>query len=162
MDRSRGHSESHRYHRLISGMVLLVGLAVVMLSFMTVQEDRHNQDAQMPTSPAAAPRFGDWVVLGPGGGGAQFMPTASPHDPNRLLVSCDMTGSYISHDAGESWRMFNLRGRARFFRFDPNDADVIYVQTIGLWRSDDAGRSWNLVYPRPEAVSEIGMANDHA
>lgn len=162
MDQSGSKNENNRYHRLISGLILLGGLALVMLSFMTVQNDSESQDLQMPMSPASAARLDDWIVLGPGGGGAQFMPTASPHDSNRLLVSCDMTGSYVSHDAGESWRMFNLRGRARFFLFDPNEPDVIYVQTIGLWRSDDAGRSWNLVYPRPDQVRDVRMANDHA
>jgi len=40
---------------------------------------------------------------------AQFFPEVSPHDPNLVLVACDMTGAYISEDAGKSWRMFNLR-----------------------------------------------------
>ena len=50
-----------------------------------------------------------------------FNPTVSPHDKNTVLVSCDMTGAYITHDGGQSWRMFNLRGRVRFFAFDPID-----------------------------------------
>ncbi len=63
-------------------------------------------------------RPGDFKIIGPGGGGAMFHPTISPHDPNTVLVSCDMTGSYITHDAGKSWRMFNLRGVVRFFVFN--------------------------------------------
>jgi len=43
-----------------------------------------------------------WKVLGPGGGGAQYIPTVSPHDPRRVLVACDMTGAYLTHDAGKS------------------------------------------------------------
>ncbi len=103
-----------------------------------------------------------WAVLGPGGGGAQFIPTISPHDPNRVLVGCDMTGSYISDDGGGSWRMFNLRGRTRFFVFDPVAPDTIYAQGIGLWRSTDAGTSWNLVYPPPAIVTGVEMPDDHA
>jgi len=57
-----------------------------------------------------AVRPGDFKVLGPGGGGAMFNPTISPHDSNTVLISCDMTGAYITHDGGQSWRMFNLRG----------------------------------------------------
>src|SRR5664279_1681874 len=49
----------------------------------------------------------DFTVVGPGGGGAMFNATISPHDPNEVLIACDMTGSYISHDGGSSWRMFN-------------------------------------------------------
>ena len=64
---------------------------------------------------AWAERPGNFRVIGPGGGGAMFNPTISPHDPNTVLVSCDMTGSYITHDGGRTWRMFNLRGVVNFF-----------------------------------------------
>src|SRR3954469_8219546 len=41
-------------------------------------------------------RPGDFKVVGPGGGGAMFHPTVSPHDPNTVLIACDMTGAYIT------------------------------------------------------------------
>ena len=110
----------------------------------------------------ATPRQDAWRILGPGGGGAQFMPTISPHDTNRVLVACDMTGSYISHDGGESWRMFNLRGTTRFFVFDPVAPDTIYAYGIGLWRSTDAGATWSLVCPDPATITGILMPDDHA
>lgn len=109
-----------------------------------------------------AVRPGDFKVLGPGGGGAMFNPTISPHDPDTVLVSCDMTGSYITHDGGQSWRMFNLRGVTRFFVFDPVDPKVIYAQGIGLWRSTDNGENWKLVYPNPSNIKSIPMRSDHA
>src|SRR5437660_10551966 len=89
-------------------------------------------------------RPGNFRVVGPGGGAAMFHPTISPHDPNTVLVSCDMTGSYITHDGGKSWRMFNLRGVVQFFVFDPMNKDVIYAQANGLWRSQDNGETWAL------------------
>ena len=103
-----------------------------------------------------------WERLGPGGGGALFLPTISPPDPNRILVACDMTGAYISDNGGQSWRMFNLRGQVRLFAFDPYDANTIYAQTTGLWRTRDDGYTWQLVYPNPKTVTGIAMANDHA
>ena len=109
-----------------------------------------------------APRQDAWRVIGPGGGGSMFVPTVSPHDPKRVLVACDMTGSYISLDGGDTWRMFNLRGTTRFFVFDPVDPDVIYTQGVGLWRSADAGQTWSLVYPDPATVSGVIMPDDHA
>ena len=115
-----------------------------------------------PLTAAKTARNDRWTILGTGGGGAQFMPTISPHDPDRVLVGCDMTGSYISNDGGGSWRMFNLRGRTRFFVFDPGAPDTIYAQGIGLWRSTDAGTSWNLVCPAPATVTGIEMPDDHA
>src|SRR5689334_12687894 len=76
-----------------------------------------------------------WKVVGPGGGGAQYIPTISPHDARRVLVACDMTGAYITSDAGRSWRMFNLRGRVSLFAYDPQAPDTIYANALGLWRS---------------------------
>jgi photosystem II stability/assembly factor-like uncharacterized protein len=110
----------------------------------------------------AASRSGDFRVIGPGGGGAMFNPTISPQDANTVLISCDMTGSYITHDGGRSWRMFNLRGTTHFFAFDPLNPHTIYAETIGLWRSTDDGISWKLVYPKPSAVEGVQMSSDHA
>lgn len=113
-------------------------------------------------SEAAAPRLDRWKVIGPGGGGSQYAPTVSPHNPNDILLHCDMTGSYISHDGARTWRMFNLRGRTRFYLFDPVDPNTIYVQTVGLWRSTNRGKSWNLIHPNPATVTGIQMPDDHA
>ncbi|HET6176213.1 MAG TPA: hypothetical protein VFE61_04715 [Candidatus Sulfotelmatobacter sp.] len=109
-----------------------------------------------------AQRPGDFHILGPGGGGAMFNPTISPHDPNTVLISCDMTGSYITHDGGHTWRMFNLRGVVDFFVFDPLDPKTMYAHATGLWRSTDGGEKWNLVYPSPSAVKGVTMNSDHS
>jgi len=111
---------------------------------------------------AGAPRNDQWRVIGPGGGGSIYAPTISPHNVNDMLAYCDMTGAYISHDGGSSWRMFNLRGRVRFYLFDPVDPKAIYVQTDGLWRSTDRGNTWSLVYPAPAGVTGLSMPDDHA
>src|SRR5882757_1274360 len=110
----------------------------------------------------SAARAGQFRVVGPGGGGAMFHPTISPHDSREVLVACDMTGSYISHDGGHSWRMFNLRGAVRFFAFDPQHPHVIYAATTGLWRSTNDGDSWNLIWPKPATIQGIRMNTDHA
>src|SRR5215831_13944541 len=107
-------------------------------------------------------RPGHFEVIGPGGGGAMFHPTVNPHDLNTVLVSCDMTGAYITHDGGKSWRMFNLRGVVEFFVFDPLDKDVIYAQSNGLWRSGDQGATWDLVYPKPSSIRGVKMSSDHS
>jgi photosystem II stability/assembly factor-like uncharacterized protein len=107
-------------------------------------------------------RPGDFQIIGPGGGGAMFHPTVSPHDSNTVLVSCDMTGSYITHDGGKSWRMFNLRGVVQFFVFDPLNRKVIYAGSNGLWRSQDQGETWSLVYPKPTSIKSIKMSSDHS
>ena len=111
---------------------------------------------------AFAERPGDFRIIGPGGGGATFNPTISPHDPNTVLISCDMTGSYITHDGGHTWRMFNLRGVVDFFVFDPLQPKTIYAHATALWRSADGGERWNLIYPSPAAVKGVKMNSDHA
>ena len=91
-----------------------------------------------------AQRPGDFRVIGPGGGGAMFNPTISPHDSNTVLISCDMTGSYITHDGGQNWRMFNLRGVVNFLPSIPSmprpcmRMPRVYgaarmVENIGIW-----------------------------
>jgi len=109
----------------------------------------------------SAPRLDAWRILGPGGGGAQFYPAVSPHDPNLVLVACDMTGAYISEDGGKSWRLFDLRSPVTFFAFDPLDSQVIYAGADVLWRSADRGRTWRLVYPSDSGVRLV-MPDDHA
>ena len=111
---------------------------------------------------AWAERPGDFRIIGPGGGGAMFNPTISPHDANTVLISCDMSGSYITHDGGRTWRMFNLRGVVNFFVFDPFDPKTMYAHATGLWRSVDGGASWNLVSPSPSSVTGVQMNSDHA
>lgn len=114
------------------------------------------------TAALAAPVPGRWTVIGPGGGGAQYLPTISPHDANEVFVACDMTGSYLSHDGGTSWRMFNLRGRTSLFVFDPVAPGTMYAYGIGLYRSVDSGKRWNLVYPNPKDVVRVTAVGDHA
>ena len=111
---------------------------------------------------AFAQRPGGFRILGPGGGGAMFHPLISPHDTNTVLIACDMTGSYITHDAGQTWRMFNLRGVTDFFVFDPKDPKTMYAHATGLWRSTDAGEHWSLVYPNPTNVKGVKMNSDHS
>jgi hypothetical protein len=89
-------------------------------------------------------------------------PTISPHDPNLVLVGCDMTGAYITYDGGESWRMINLGAPVSSFAFDPVHPDVIYAANPALWRSSDRGRTWRMVFPDPNRHTRELMIGDHA
>src|SRR5512147_1839215 len=88
-----------------------------------------------------------WRVIGPGGGGALFHPTVSPHDPRTALIACDMTGNYITTDAGGHWRNFNLGAPVEFFLFDPTDPRLIYAKAGALFRSSDGGTTWARFFP---------------
>jgi|WetSurMetagenome_2_1015567.scaffolds.fasta_scaffold00415_8 photosystem II stability/assembly factor-like uncharacterized protein len=101
-----------------------------------------------------------WKVIGPGGGGGVLKPTVSPFDENFVLTHCDMTGAYISHDGGKSWKMKNLWNVPDDFEFDPVDNNTIYIATRGflysqdrgsgislLLRSSDKGEKWRIIFP---------------
>lgn len=112
---------------------------------------------------AAVPERGDgWRVMGPGGGGAMFCPAISPHDSRLLFLACDMTGAYVSRDAGATWRMFNLQEVIREFAFDASDAATIYARGNCLWVSRDSGRNWTKLLPTSHEAAEPVSVGDHA
>jgi photosystem II stability/assembly factor-like uncharacterized protein len=112
--------------------------------------------------PGPAPRLDAWRVIGPGGGGTMRRPAVSPHDPRLVVEGCDMTGAYITRDGGNSWRMFHLGWVVDTFAFDPRDENVIYAGTSALWRSEDAGKTWAMVFPDPTRRTVEHGLGDHA
>ena len=108
-------------------------------------------------------RNDQWGFIGPGGGGAMFNPAINPLDSNHIFVSCDMTGSFVSYDGGERWRMFNLRGVTKFYKFDRKKSNVVYAGTSNmLFKSTDKGVSWATIYPNPSNIVAIHAQGDHA
>lgn len=103
-----------------------------------------------------------WKKIGPGGGGAMFYPTVSPHNSNRAFVSCDMTGSYATYDGGKSWRMFNLKGPVNYYVFDPVDSNIVYANSIALFKSIDQGQTWSIFYPSQTMFGQFLSKGDHA
>ncbi|MFN7994019.1 MAG: hypothetical protein U0Q18_10475 [Bryobacteraceae bacterium] len=112
--------------------------------------------------PESAPRFDAWKILGPGGGGTMLAPTISPHDSNVVFEHCDMTGAYVTLNAGQSWRMFNLRAVVETFAFDPGGRNVVYAGNAALWRSEDNGASWRMLFPNPARRTIEHQTGDHS
>ena len=73
-----------------------------------------------------------------------------------------MTGGYVTHDDGQSWHMFNLRGVIDVFAFDPADPKVIYAGNAALWRSSDSGRTWKMFFPSPARNTVEHQIGDHS
>jgi photosystem II stability/assembly factor-like uncharacterized protein len=89
-------------------------------------------------------------------------PAISPHNPAVVVEHCDMTGGYITLDAGQSWRMFSLRSVINAFAFDPRNPKVIYAGNQALWRSTDTGRSWSMIFPDPKKNTVEHQDGDHS
>ena len=95
-----------------------------------------------------------WISRGPGGGGALFGPSISPHDRNDLFVGCDMGLAFRSADFGRSWETLDFRqtsGHNRMtwvqFTSDPN---VLYsLSYYSPMKSDDGGRTWHEILLDP-------------
>jgi photosystem II stability/assembly factor-like uncharacterized protein len=120
---------------------------------------RHRAEGRNMKEPAAGKR--KWTITGPGGG-AIFLPTINPHDNSNVITVCDMTGGYISDDAGESWREFNLKTRICAAAFDPAAENTVYAGSSGLFRSEDKGWTWKLVFPDPDSVTDEKRFGDEA
>ncbi len=107
---------------------------------------------------------GGWKIVGPGGGGTTIGPTISPHDPQLVVEHCDMTGGYVTQNNGQSWHMFNLRGVIDVFAFDPDpvESGVIYAGNAALWRSSDAGLTWEMFFPSPARNTVEHQIGDHS
>ncbi|NTV38098.1 MAG: hypothetical protein HGA82_02795, partial [Anaerolineales bacterium] len=103
-----------------------------------------------------------WTILGPGGGGCVHTLTVNPRRPETMVVSCDMTAGYITHNGGRSWRAFNLKSRQYAYAFDPHDADTLWVGTSGLFRSRDNGDTWQLIFPDPAKLKGETRLGDEA
>jgi photosystem II stability/assembly factor-like uncharacterized protein len=103
-----------------------------------------------------------WGFAGYGGGGAMFNPAVSPHNADYAYVACDMTGSFVTYNGGQSWRMFSLRGPVEYFVFDPLDSNIVYANSIALFRSTDHGNTWDIVYPGRAEIRGIVAKGDHA
>src|SRR6188508_634252 len=94
-----------------------------LASFLFACSGAGKEGEEMKTAPNG--KTDEWSVVGAGGGGAMFTPAISPLNSNLTFVSCDMTGSYVTENGGDTWRMFNLRGGVDFYAFDPFDPNVV-------------------------------------
>ena len=103
-----------------------------------------------------------WEKMGPGGGGSTFIPTFSYHTPDKFLVRCDMTGTYLTYNGGISYRQINFTGGATCYAFDPNDSTTIYAGTATLNRSRDGGKTWECIFPRKNEIKSEIFIGDHA
>jgi photosystem II stability/assembly factor-like uncharacterized protein len=80
-------------------------------------------------------------------------------DGRRVYATIDCpghSGLYRSNDAGETWTLANadprLTSRAWYFSslaIDPTNADVLYIPNIALYRTEDGGKTIDIVRGAP-------------
>jgi photosystem II stability/assembly factor-like uncharacterized protein len=149
----------------ISFLTLQAGLKAKRFFFQRSSpppvEARRNLPVRRTHEVVQPRRLDAWKIIGPGGGGTFYHPAISPHDPNLVFATTDMTQCFVSENGGASWRQFNLRFTCRF-SFDPKRPDTIYALAVGagLWRTDDRAHTWSLVYPDPATVAALWYLDD--
>nr|MDD6336291.1 hypothetical protein [bacterium] len=103
-----------------------------------------------------------WRTVGPGGGGAQFYPGISHFNTDHMMVFCDMSASYMTLDGGKNWTDMSLKAKGSSVYFDPNDPDVVYVGSTGLYKSTDKGRHWAFILPAASDIVGETYSGDEA
>jgi photosystem II stability/assembly factor-like uncharacterized protein len=112
--------------------------------------------------PADLPANRNWTLIGPGGGGATFLPTFSWNNAEDFLIRCDMTGSYLTKDGGDSYHQINFANGASGFAYHPKDSNCIYVGSATLNRSNDGGKTWEVLFPKKKNIIKEFYEGDHA
>ncbi|MFB3891797.1 MAG: WD40/YVTN/BNR-like repeat-containing protein [Phycisphaerae bacterium] len=105
------------------------------------------------TQTATGPNYG-WEPVGLSGGGATYRPSISPHDPNLILLSCDMRNTFRTDNGGKSWEMLDMNMISTCTEsqacFHPKDPGLVYWGSgLGLMQSNDKGRTWQKVPGTP-------------
>ncbi|HEV3122205.1 MAG TPA: hypothetical protein VGY53_09890, partial [Isosphaeraceae bacterium] len=105
-----------------------------------------------------------WEPVGLTGNGGLFAPAISSVDPKVMMLNCDMSGAYITKDAGEHWTMIpqsQLRSSTRCRpAFHPTDAQTIFAAQAGAGMkvSHDGGEHWQAVSGTPgDLTGEIAI-----
>jgi photosystem II stability/assembly factor-like uncharacterized protein len=140
--------------KVVYGMRIHIGWIFFLLIFLWgCKPEETNRPAKTKS---------DWKKLGPGGGGATFLPTFSYETPEQFLVRCDMTGSYLTKDGGNSYTQINFANGSNSFAFDPHNPNIIYIGSSSLNRSTDGGQTWLQIFPKSEEVLSEKYEGDHA
>jgi photosystem II stability/assembly factor-like uncharacterized protein len=117
-------------------------------------------------TPAAAQ---SWRQVGPPGGTVISL-EADPHDTNKLYLGTSDGHVFTSNDEGGHWQLLSRIGAGQddvitHLLVDPRNSSRIYATTWalysgggGVYRSNDAGRTWQVIGLAHETVRAIAQA----
>jgi photosystem II stability/assembly factor-like uncharacterized protein len=104
----------------------------------------------------------EWREVGPGGGGFLQGFAFDPAEPNRVYVTSDMNGVFLSDDAGDHWRWSSYGAGVTCggIAVDPGNANLLYaVGPLGIYQSANRGKTWQLVYTRGNGFQGVNNAS---
>ncbi|HLW78867.1 MAG TPA: hypothetical protein VKU44_04625 [Terriglobia bacterium] len=138
--------------RSIAARTLVIPPLVTLL-LVTAKADQDRGDS--------APRLDAWTILGPGGGGAQFYPAVSPHDPNLVLAPPEHARAGVDHIG-----LARIEGEElhRLAQIEQPPRIAAVLRNVGpghvagaLYRSTDGGKSWRNVLDRDQHVYDVTL-----
>jgi photosystem II stability/assembly factor-like uncharacterized protein len=109
----------------------------------------------------------EWLARGRGGGGGQFNPAISPHNPNEFYVGCDMSEWFHSDDGGATFSIVDFReltsNNYTVLRFT-NDPLIRYALDSEYGarpkKSSDGGATWSAIND-PTGEEAYNLFVDH-
>ncbi len=157
-------------------LALAAGLGLLITSFhvtspVRAYESPPNQlisgSKIIPFPPLAGPPL-QWAPRGPGGGGALFAPSFSPHNQNELYIACDMSEVFHSTNLGASWEVFDFRqiqgSRESQVRFTSNPSILYALDSTGDLvtpsKSTDGGLTWHRLNNDPTVGGAYSLFAD--
>jgi photosystem II stability/assembly factor-like uncharacterized protein len=110
-----------------------------------------------------------WRQVGPSGGTVISL-EADPRNPSKLFLGTSDGHVFSSSDEGQHWNLLSRIGAGQddvvtHLIVDPRDSNRLYASSWtlysgggGVYRSDDAGRSWRLIGLPKETVRALAQA----
>ncbi|WP_194765827.1 sugar-binding protein [Tamlana sp. I1] len=105
----------------------------------------------------------NWITMAPGGGGQIQDIYLDPDTPNKLWLSSDMEGCYVSNNLGDSWEFIGRdlsHGMAFKIRKSPN-GNLLQGSLWGAHISTNNGENWTLIpETKADAIATIAFNTD--
>jgi photosystem II stability/assembly factor-like uncharacterized protein len=125
--------------------------------------------AALGLATAAGAQAQTWHQVGPSGGTVISL-SADPNNVSKLYLGTADGHVFTSSDEGGSWRLLSRISNSQddvitHIIVDPRDANRLYASTWalysnggGVYRSDDAGRTWNIIGLAHETVRALAQS----
>ena len=125
--------------------------------------------AALGLATAAGAHAQTWHQVGPSGGTVISL-SADPNNISRLYLGTADGHVFTSGDEGGSWQLLSRISNSQddvitHIIVDPRDANRLYASTWalysnggGVYRSDDAGRTWNIIGLAHETVRALAQS----